>query len=252
MTVLSANILIFNLISTPKTFILPCMADTGCQSCLADIKVIYRRGMKKSDLIPVTLKMHAANNKGITILGAIILRFAGKDKHGNMIETRQITYVTNNSDKLYISREACVCLQMITDTFPTIGDTNGNQTIHTLNDGPPVNDSNDSGLATECNCPRRQMPPSPPTKLPFPANENNRETLRQYRLNHYQSSTFNTCEHQPLPMMEGPPLQLMVDLSATPVAIHTPVPVPIHWRDDIKAGLDRDVRLGVIEPVPVW
>ena len=61
----------FNLKSTPKTFILPCMADTGCQSCLASIKVNYRLGMKKSDLFAVTLKMHAANNKGITILGAI-------------------------------------------------------------------------------------------------------------------------------------------------------------------------------------
>ena len=141
---------------------------------------------------------------------------------------------------------------MITNTFPTIGDTNGNQIIHTLNDSPPANDSNASRLATEYNYPRRQIPPSPPTKLPFPANENNRETLRQYLLNHFQSRTFNTCEYQPLPMMEGPPLQLMVDPSATPVAIHTPVPVPIHWRDDIKAGLDRDVRLGVIESVPVW
>ena len=60
----------FNLISTPQTFIVLCMADTGCQSCLAGIKVIYRLRMKKSDLIPVTLKMHAANNKMITILGA--------------------------------------------------------------------------------------------------------------------------------------------------------------------------------------
>ena len=51
--------------------------------------------------------------------------------------------------------------------------------------------------------------------------------------------------------MEGPPLQLMVDPSATRVAIHTHVPVPNYWRDDIKTGLDRDVRLGVIEPVPV-
>ena len=30
-----------------------------------------------------------------------------------------------------------------------------------------------------------------------------------------------------------------------------PIPVPIHWRDPVKAGLDQDVRLGVIEPVPV-
>ncbi len=52
-------------------------------------------------------------------------------------------------------------------------------------------------------------------------------------------------------MMEGPPLQLMVDPNAKPVAAHNPVPVPIHWQNDVKAGLDRDVILGVLEPVPV-
>ena len=30
-----------------------------------------------------------------------------------------------------------------------------------------------------------------------------------------------------------------------------PIPVPIHWQDEVKADLDRDVRLEVIEPVPV-
>ncbi len=49
--------------------------------------------------------------------------------------------------------------------------------------------------------------------------------------------------------MQGPPLRLMVDPDAAPVANHTPVPV--HWQEEVKAGLDRDVRLGVIEPVPV-
>ena len=52
-------------------------------------------------------------------------------------------------------------------------------------------------------------------------------------------------------MMSGPPMQLMVDSSARPVAHHTPIPVPIHWQDDVKAGLDQDVHLGVIEPVPI-
>ena len=54
-----------------------------------------------------------------------------------------------------------------------------------------------------------------------------------------------------LPMMSGPPLKLMIDPEATPFAYHTPVPVPLHWRADAKAGLDCDVLLGVIEPVPV-
>ena len=102
-----------------------------------------------------------------------------------------------------------------------------------------------------CGCPRGQKPPPVSTKLPFAAHEENRSKLQEYLLDYYSSSTFNTCEHQLLPMMQGPPLRLMVDPDAAPMAHHTPVPVPVHWQEEVKAGLDRDVRLGVIEPVPV-
>ena len=44
---------------------------------------------------------------------------------------------------------------------------------------------------------------------------------------------------------------LMSDPKAKPTAYHSPIPVPIHWQDGVKAGLDRDVRLGVLKPVPV-
>jgi hypothetical protein len=37
---------------------------------------------------------------------------------------RQMTYVTDNSDKLFISREACIALGMIFDSFPIIGEIN--------------------------------------------------------------------------------------------------------------------------------
>ncbi len=43
----------------------------------------------------------------------------------------------------------------------------------------------------------------------------------------------------------------MIDPQATPTAHHTPIPVPLHWQDEVKAGLDRDVRLGVLEQVPI-
>ena len=46
-------------------------------------------------------------------------------------------------------------------------------------------------------------------------------------------------------------MRLMVDPNAEPVANHTPIPVPLHWQDDVKAGLDQDVSLGVLVPVPV-
>ena len=43
----------------------------------------------------------------------------------------------------------------------------------------------------------------------------------------------------------------MIHHDAEPVAYHSPVLVPIHWQDDIKSGLDQDVRLVAIEPVPI-
>ena len=47
-------------------------------------------------------------------------------------------------------------------------------------------------------------------------------------------------------------MKLMIDTDAEPVAYHSPIiPVPLHWQDDVKGGLYRVVRLGVLEPVPV-
>lgn len=52
-------------------------------------------------------------------------------------------------------------------------------------------------------------------------------------------------------MMAGPPLSLSIDPTAVPKPCHTPISIPIHWQDEVKAGLDRDVRLGVLEQVPL-
>ena len=33
--------------------------------------------------------------------------------------------------------------------------------------------------------------------------------------------------------------------------VHTPLPVPLHWADRIKQDQDRDMALGINEPLPV-
>lgn len=218
---------------------LPVMADTGCQSCLIGMKQANKLGFTTHDLLPVSMQMHAANRKGINILGAVILRFEGNTPTGNKVETRQLTYVSDDTEKCFLSKEACISLGLITNKFPTIGE---NFLIEHVKDPANQND---------CDCPRRELPPAPPKKLPFLPIEANKLKLKNYLLQYYSSSTFNTCPHQTLPMMEGPALKMMIDDNAVPVAHHNPVPVPIHWQDEVKKGLEQDTLLGVIEPVPV-
>ena len=108
------------------------------------------------------------------------------------------------------------------------------------------------GKEAGCSCPRRQMPPSAPALMPCSPTEENLPQLKQYLLDRYAASTFNVCEHQPLPLLQGsPPLELHVDPDARPTAVHTPGVVPLHWQQPVLDGLNRDVRLGVLERVPV-
>ena len=215
------------------------------------------------------MQMHAANNNQITILGAIILSITGQSQAGVQHTTKQIVHVTNESDKFYLSRRACADLGMISTTFPTIGETatppteqpiksDVDESAPLLSDNtfiPPVsqavNPPETHTTPVNCSCLKRELPPTKPSSLPFPATKENCQKLEDWLKQYYSSRTFNTCSHQSLPMMDTPPLCLMVDPNAMPVAHHTPVPVPVHWQEEVKAGVDRDIRLGVIEPVPI-
>ena len=50
--------------------------------------------------------------------------------------------------------------------------------------------------------------------------------------------------------MNGPPLDFLPQKDTKPVANHVPIPVPWHWHDQVKSELDRDIRLGILAPVP--
>ena len=105
------------------------------------------------------MEMHTANDNGIKILGAVILRLTGNSTNGKNVQTRQITYVTDESDKLFISREACVKLGIIPSSFPTIGEAFKPDSCSNVDENlipgsrSPLADS----TQTNCECPRRQF-----------------------------------------------------------------------------------------------
>ena len=49
--------------------------------------------------------------------------------------------------------------------------------------------------------------------------------------------------------MHGPPVKIHIQDGVKPIASHTPIPIPLHWHKKVKAGLDRDEAIGMIEEV---
>ena len=235
----------FKLLAKPSQIEIMALPDTGCQSCLAGMNFASRLGLNKKTLLKTSLAMFAANKSQINVLGAAFVRFQSRRNAGFQVETRQMVDITDSTTNIYLSREACVDLGLISKEFPSY-DFVVNNAISVAAAG-----STQHQLA-ECGCPRRSLPLEKPTKLSFEVtSETDIERLRDWLLKYYGASSFNTCAHQLLPKMHGPPLRLMVDPNARPVAHHRPINVPLHWAEKVKAGMDQDVRLGVIQPVPI-
>ena len=215
--------------------VLPAIADSGARTTVASTSLLNSLGIKREDLFPVRQKLCGANDSRLNIIGGVFLNVSDVQKTDSP-GVKLLCYIQNdNPGRIYLSRTACETLGIIPKDFP-----NAHVTA--------VAQKNTHGR--QCKCPEREKPRETPTALPFAATDANRGKLEEWILNHYASSTFNVCEHQQLPMMTGPPLKLILDKDASPKAVHTPIPVPIHWQESVKAGLDRDVKLGVIEPVP--
>ena len=61
--------------------------------------------------------MHSADNHHILILRAVILKLSRKDQLGDEGMIRQIIYITDSTDKLFLSRKACMDLGIISTHF---------------------------------------------------------------------------------------------------------------------------------------
>ena len=79
-----------------------------------------------------------------------------------------------------------------------------------------------------------------------------KDSLRPLIIKQYVKSGFNNCRIQPLAMMKSAEAQnLIVDPDVKPVAIHKAAIKQIHLKARVKADLNRDVRLGILEKVNV-
>lgn len=233
------------------------VTDSGAQSDVWSLNQFLSHGFSRDDLHPVSLKLHAANESPIKIDGAFFGILEGRDIQGNVRSCRAMIYISSDVHQLYLSHGSLLALGILPPDFPAIGSADCQRpsdvrlqtlvsTIRTMNEGCGNGVKEDD----KCTCPTRQPAPQRPGALPFPCTVENNVKMRDWLIDRYASSTFNTCPHHPLPVMNGPPVEIHIDEGAIPRAYHTATPIPVHWQEKVHDDLLRDEALGVIERVP--
>ena len=116
------------------------------------MNLLQHLNLQKDDLTPTKMVMHAANNKTINILGAVVrLKTLSKDATETNIAT--------DTEKMFISREACVALGIIPKASPAETQTE----IRATTESSSLTQQTNNGT---CDCPIRCQLPPLPAKLP--------------------------------------------------------------------------------------
>ena len=218
------------------------VADTGCTVLCGGLDTMRKLKIPRSVLINSNITLYSADRRPLTVLGAIPVDITVRGNMNNT--TRQLLHIVSELSALFISKTCLQELRIISDSFPLpeqLGD--AVDALHITGGNTPA------PTQAPCGCPVRTTAPDPPVP-DFPFTEENIPKLRDMLVQHYSTSTMNMCSHQPLPKMTGPPLQFSLKPDAVPHAIHSPATIPVHWMDQVKKQLLRDVELGILEEVP--
>merc|ERR1712059_107604 len=89
------------------------LADTGAQMCVAGTAIAESMGITKSDLIKPKLKISVADNSGLNLAGTAFINVSGPGG-----ETNQLVYFADNVDDFFISKQACMDLNIISKEYP--------------------------------------------------------------------------------------------------------------------------------------
>ena len=94
-------------------------ADTGCQSTAIPPSYAYNAGYRRKDFIPVASKMNGAGRSDLGVIGAVVMEFTCAGSGNEIFTTKQLCYVCEKVNIVYLSRQALTDLHCISPQFPT-------------------------------------------------------------------------------------------------------------------------------------
>ena len=205
-----------------RTITSTALPDTGAQMVVAGMDLAHRLGVGRKELFPVSSSIRAANSEGLRLVGGLLITISATGPEVTIRSGDHMCYISENVNRLFLSKAACRDLGIISENFPEVGAADNLNSINKC-------DLVDPDKPDSCKCPKRVRTPDPPEKIPLPPVEENIPKLKQFILEWYGDSAFNCCEQQPFPLMkESPPMRLFADKEAKPVAFHKPFPIPLH------------------------
>ena len=204
-----------------------------------------RSGYTRADLKKVNLIITAANKEPLPIAGGFMANIQGDGPSGKIISCNSMIYVSEVVTGLFLSFDSLIKLGVIDSKFPVIGSSD-----NICNEIRATREINFGCTSQTCHCPKRSLVPGRPISLPFEPKPSNIPKMTKWLRDYFGASTFNTCPHQPLQEMSGPPIEIHIDPEAQPRVCHTPSNIPLHWRDQVERDIQRDEALGILEKVP--
>ena len=194
--------------------------DSGASICLAGPQHLKKLNVNPQALIPCRKRVTAVGGSELICKGWLPTRFT---IGGNT--TDQPLYICDKIDHIYFSRRGCTETNILPASFP-----------FPMNNGASVN------AVTEVTHPVR------PNSIPFAATEENVPKLREHLVKEF-SSVFT--KSTPFAAMNCKPVHIHLKPDAIPFATHTPIPIPLNWKEEVKANIDKDVQDGILESVPI-
>ena len=226
------------------------IADTGAQVCVAGIDQMHQLGLHQNQLkASVQDLKHVGGNK-LNVLGSHTTHI-----HYNDTTLKAEIYFVQGIQNVYLSLNVCKMLHIIPENFPfaiaqpsQISATFEDD--HNLTESSPNDCMTNNKMEYEPSSDANDSIPMRPEKPPFEPTEDNVPLLQEWLLNQFSKTAFNVNADY-LPVMKGKPHKIHLKKDAIPYAAHTPIPIPHHWKDEVKSQLDRDEKMGIIRKAPL-
>ena len=186
----------------------------------------------RSYLIPTRHGIHGITDQPLKIVGALLLCI-----ETNNHQTRQGVYIADNVNGFYLSEAALKDLGVIGEHFPLCQASSKASMIMGSSKAP-------------CGCPLRVKAPTHPGEISFdPIPENWRNWSHRFKITMLPVHSIPALTSPSTPC-QASLWRSTLNLMPHPHAMHCPILILHHWKQAVKANLDRDVSLGIIKPVP--